>query len=104
MTTLDHKISGGASMDKKTCKYYDRGSCCAPITIETNACKGSCLYPQSCPVVTGIPSDKQKLPIGPSKKVTWQSSNKGGKIQHKNFDEQPTKERKKYFGDRLGLD
>jgi hypothetical protein len=86
-----------------TCQYYNTGSCLAPLTVETNACKGSCLYPKSCPVITGIPLINQKLPTGNSQKIKWQSSNKGGGIQHKNFDVKATKERKPDWYDKLGL-
>jgi hypothetical protein len=66
--------------------------CCAPIDIQTNACKGSCKFPQSCPFLTGVELEVVKLPSGISKKINWRSANKGGGIVHKNFDEQSTKE------------
>ena len=82
------------------CQYYDKGLCYAPITMQTNACKGKCLYPQSCPVITQKPMEERTLLRGGSQTVQWQSSNKGGKINHKNFDEQPTKERRlKWYDD-----
>ena len=85
------------------CEYYDKGNCLAPLTIQTNACKGKCLYPKSCPVITQQPLKEHNLPQGQTKHVQWKSSNKGGNIQHKNFDQQPTKQRKQKWYDDLNL-